>query len=584
MALAFAIDALLKSLQRDLEALRALNTRLDREKQELVDLNQSLSTLGLILYQNEDLAKTGAAAVAALCAFWTSMGKSIDAINGQATSSPNILHPCPLPRLIGSDKGKFPSDIACTIGQLMKVTEDANTISVGASKVIDLAHRRIPMTTACIDRLERNIKDLEADIASKQTLSHPIQSLPIEVLSHILRLAVILEHERRKEDLLDISFPPFITSITTLSSIHLTCCRWFRCACVKGDPLLPRAMVLWGSNAFPPGQPVPGLEPTTLTVIQGMVFPGVHSSWEGHLAQVKWGLRSVFLTFEADVVPYLLQQIPCVPSLSLYSRRSYSRRSYSGITIPTNLKNIGSLNCVDILPIFEENFDTLRDLHLGFRDPDALTIVPWETLPETLGRSPNLTTLSLSVPFPNYSNVVNLLPHLHTLTILPTFPLENMITHFREGLKCPQLSCLNIVLPDKPDERIEGILSIEPLRHQLQVFNITGPTYSIEWASVPSLPALKTVSLEGPCSVTLLTGFLSVSQNGGQSQLNCPVLSKICIKKSSIGGSGIYDEVQAYCRHRELEGGDMLPRMSVEVYDCPNVSVAQMRELRRLRE
>jgi len=576
MALAVAVDALLKSLQRDLEALRALNTRLDREKQELVDLNQSLSTLGLILNQNQDLAEKGAAGVAALCAFWTSMGKSIDAINGQATSPRNILRSCSLPQLIGSDS-KFPNEIASTILRLDNITKDAQKISVGASKAIDLAHRRIPMTTACIDRLERNIKDLEADIASKQTLSHPIQSLPIEVLSHILRLAVILEHEQREEDLLDTSCPPVITNTTTLSSIRLTCRRWFRC--VQGDPLLPRAMVLRASNAFPPGQPVPGLEPTTLTVIQRRVFPAVHSSWEGHLAQVNWGLRSVFLTFEADVVPYLLQQIPCVPSLSLYSRRSYSR-----ITMPTNLKNIGSLTCVDILPIFEENFDALRDLHLEFRDPDALTIVPWETLPETLGRSPNLTTLSLSVPFPNYSNVVNLLPHLHTLSILPTFPLENLVTHFREGLKCPQLSCLNIVLPDKPDERIEGILSIEPLRHQLQVFNITGPTYSIEWASVPSLPALKTVSLEGPCSVTLLTGFLSVSQNGGQSQLNCPVLSKICIKKSSIGGSGIYDEVQAYCRHRELEGGDMLPRMSVEVYDCPNVSVAQMRELRRLRE
>jgi hypothetical protein len=580
MVLDFAVGVLLESLEQDFEALRGFKVRLGLAKRELVGLNESLLILGHALVHNQHLANHGEAALGALVAFSSSMTDSTTTIKGYPTRAapPNdVLTLRSLPQLIGSDESKFQRRVNSMVSQLQEVIEDAKKISVGASKAIDLVHRQIPITTAGIEYLQRSIEDLEAHVKSKQLLSHPIQRLPIELLSSILRWAVTLEHEQRKENLLDDSQPPSTTNTTTLRSIRLTCRRWF--LCVKDDPMLTRAIVLWTDNELSLGEPVPGLEPTTLTVIQSVSDPDDILSWAEDLAQVKWELRSVHLSFEESIVPGLLQQLPHASSLSLDNRWGCDH-----ITIPTSLKDIKSLTCVNILPIIEDNFDELKSLHLDFRGgiPDDL---PMETLPVTLHRSPNLTTIYLSTPFPSGSNTAIHLPHLHTLTIRLTHSPDSQVAHFGGRLKCPQLSCLNIVLPDEPNEGIEGLLSMASLHRQLEVFSISGQGgCSCEWARVPPLPALKTLSLEGACSETLFTGFLSVSENGGQLQLMCPVLLSLCFKKSPIQGSRIYDAVQVYRQHRDSEKGETLPRITVAVYDCPNISVEEMRKLRRLRE
>ena len=54
--------------------------------------------------------------------------------------------------------------------------------------------------------------------------------------------------------------------------------------------------------------------------------------------------------------------------------------------------------------------------------------------------------------------------------------------------------------------------------------------------------------------------------------------------KSTIEGGTIKEVVHSYPKKREPGDGGALPEVRVELYHCSNVSVDQMRDLRRMRE
>ena len=571
--------AVLGSIQDDIETIHSLERHIATKDQELLHLEAALPVLGQVLVQNQDIIKAAEDSLAPLTTLSSCLSYATNTISPTSTGPNSVnamlrMHSLPVLTQFAGVHGAE-SQTSLQIRMLRNMISESQEIASAALVALETTHALIPTTKAAIERLKRMTLDVGEDIKSKQRLVHPIHRLPCELMVQILRLAVQIEKEEQESSLLVPFKVPYVKPSSTLRSITEVCHTWR--ANLRDDRLIWKSHILDGSIKAPMAD-LSGINPNVLFIVENGDAPITNPDHDRYLSELLSPPQVVHITFKANVQ---LGVLPFCPS----SLHLYNRIRFDAATLDQKFSSLQSLNCIDILPTISDGLLSLVDLKIKFRGKPHRSPLPLHSLSQTLSNTPNLTILSICCPMPG-ADIVDppiLLASLTTLCLRLTFP-KCLLTRFGTLLHCTKLTRIEISLPDEPAEKVEELLNVGQIRSQLMTLRILGSKPpQVEFARFPRLIRLDTLIMEGFCVRTFLEGLLC-TQLVGEHPLICPVLSRLCIKKSTISGNIIEEAIRSYRKQRAMGEGGTLPKMSVEVYDCPNVSVTQMKDLRRIRE
>lgn len=571
--------AVLESIQGDIETLHSLEEHLTTKNQELRHLEAALPILGQVLVQNQDIIKTAddnLAPLTTLLSCLSSATQSISCIPMRPNSFNTMLRMHSFPVLTQFDGiHGAASQTNLQIRMLRDMISESQEISSAAAVALETTHALIPTTKAAIERLKQMILDVGEDIKSKQRLVHPIHRLPCELVVQILVLAVQIEKEEQERCLLVQFKIQYVKPSFILRSITNVCRTWR--ANLRDDRFIWRTHLLSGSvKAFAAN--LARIKPNVLLIVENGDASLTSPDHDRYLSNLLLPPQVVHITFKSNVQ---LEILPFCPS----SLHLYNRMRFDVVTLNQKFSSLQSLCCTDILPAINVKLLSLVDLKIKFRGNPRRSTIPLDSLSQTLSNTPNLTILDICCPMPGTEGTDPpiLLASLTTLCLRLTFP-NCLLTDFGTLLRCAKLTNIEISLPDEPAEKVEELLNVGQIRSQLTTLRILGPEPpQVEFARFPQLTKLDTLILEESCVHIFLEGLLCTRLTG-EHPLICPVLSRLCIKRSTIIHGTIERAIHSYRQQRALREGGTLPKMSVEVYDCPNVSVTQMKALRRMRE
>ena len=564
--------AILVSIQNDIERIHSAQRHLVTKDQELLHLEAALPILGEVLVQNQDIIKAAEDSLTPLTDFLSSLSSATSTISS-ASMGPNSLNPMLRMHSFPVLTCGIENHTKLQIRMLQSMISESQEISSAAAIALETTHALIPSAKSAIERLKRVILDVGEDIQSKQRLVHPIHRLPCELVVRVLRLAVQVEYEEQERSLLITFRGPDVRPSCTLRSITNVCRIWR--ANLRDDRLIWRSHFIDGSLEVLRAN-LAGINPDVLLIVENYASL-TNPDHDRYFSKLPSPPHTVHVSFRSDV------QIGILPFCPLYLHLS-NRRRYDTVTLGQKFSSLQSLICTDTLPVINDRLPSLSMLRIRFRGSPRRRL-PLDSLSQTLINTPNLTTLDITCPMPGPPEITDppiLLASLTTLCLRLTLP-KSLLMHFGALLRCAKLTHLEISLSTKPAERVEELLNVGQIRYQLTSLRILGPKPQVEFARFPRLMNLSTLIVEGSCARTLLEGLLC-TRLVDEHPLIFPVLSRVCIKESRISGDAIKKSIRTYRQERALVEGGALPKMSVEVYDCPNVSVAQMKHLRRIRE
>ena len=564
--------AILGSIQNDIERIHSAQRHLVTKDQELLHLEAALPILGEVLVQNQDIIKAAEDSLAPLTAFLSSLSSATSRISS-TSMGPNSLNPMLRMHSLPVLTRRAENQTKLQIRMLQNIISESREISSSALIAFETTHTLIPAAKSAIESLKKVVLDVGGDIQSKQRLVHPIHRLPCELVVRVLRLAVQAGQEEQGRNLLIPIGAPGMRPPCTLRSITKVCRTWR--ANLQDDRFIWKSHFIDGSLKALMAN-LPGINPDVLFIMDNggaSLTNPVHDRYLSKLSPP----QTVHVTFKSDVRLDILPFCPLSLHISDLIR-------FDTATLGQNFSSLQSLTCTDILPVIDARLPSLVTLRIRFRCGTSQSL-PLDRLSQTLTNTPNLTILEISCPMPGPPEITDPPIHLASLTTLClrlTFP-KSLLAHFGTLLRYAKLTRLEISLPTKPAERVEELLSVGQIRSQLTSLRILGPKPQVDFARFPRLMNLFTLIVEGPCARIFLKGLLCTRLED-EHPLICPVLSRVCIKESMISGDTIENAIHTYRQERALVEGGALPKMSVEVYDCPNVSVAQMKDLRRIRE
>ena len=474
---------------------------------------------------------------------------------------------------------KIENQTKLQIRMLQKMISESQEISSAASIALETTHALIASAKSAIKRLKGVILDVGGDIQSKQRLVHPIHRLPCELVVQVLRLAVQVEHEEQERSELTTFALPDVRPSCTLRAITNVCRAWpANLGSIWKSHFIDGSLKALKAN-------LAGINPDILLIAQNDNLSLTNPYHDRYFSKLLSPPQIVHVSFESDVQPGILPFCPLSLHLS-------NRRRFDAATLGQKFSSLQSLTCTDTLPVINDRLPSLTILRIRFGDTSSQSWgLPLDSLSQTLTNTPNITILEIYCPMPGRAEIPDrpiLLASLTTLCLRLTFP-KSLPTHFGTLLRCPKLTRLEISLETSPFtepaevEEVEELLNVGKIGSQLTSLRILGPKRQVEFARFPRLINLETLIMEGGCARTFIKGLLCTRLED-EHPLICPVLSRVCIKESMISGDTIENAIHPYRQERAVGEGGALPKMSVEVYDCPNVSVAQMKDLRRIRE
>jgi hypothetical protein len=567
--------ALLGLVQADIDTLRCLERRLATKRQELLDLEAALPILGQTVVQNHDLVKAAEDVLVPLTKLSSCLSYAINATPSTAMGPDALnamlrMHSLPvLADYSGIDGAETQTNLQ--ISMLRNTISESQKIQSTAAIALETAHSLLPTTKSAIQRLERITMDIGEDIMFKQRLAHPVHRLPCELMVQILRMAVQIEKEEQEASFLTTLGIPDVKPSCTLRSITAVCRTWR--ANLQNDHLLWKSHLINGLTETGTAN-LGGINPNVLLIVENGDASATNPNRDLYLSKLLLPPQVVHVTFKSnvqlDILPF------CPPSLHLYNRLRFD-----GAHLDQKFSSLRSLSCTDILPAISDKLLSLVELKIRFRGKPRWSPLPLDNFAQTLANIPNLTTLDACCPIAEVETDGQsiILASLTTLKLRLTFP-KCILTCFSTPIRCPKLTDIEVSLPDDPAEKVEELLKVGQVRSQLKTLRIFGPEPpQVEFSRFPQLPILKTLVVEGFCARTFLEGILC-TQLPSKHPLICPMLSHICIRNSTISGGTIKKVIQSYRNQQALGEGGILPKTIVEVYDCPNVSVTEMRALR----
>jgi hypothetical protein len=572
--------ALFDLIQADIDTVHCLERRLASKRQELLGLEAALPILGQTLVQNHDLIKAAEDVLVPLTKFSSCLSYATN------TTPPTAMGPDALNAMLRMHSLPVLADYSgihgaenqtnLQISMLRNMISESQEIQSTAAIALETAHSLLPTTKSAIQRLERVTMDVGEDIKFKQSLAHPVHRLPCELMVQILRMAVQIEKEEQEASFSTPFKLPHVKPSYTLRSITAVCRTWR--ANLQNDHLLWKSHLINGSTVTGAAS-LGGINPNVLFIVENGDASATNPNWELYLSEPLLPPQVVHITFKSNVQ---LEILPFCPlSLHLYNR---NRLRLGATNLDQKISSLQSLSCTDIFPAISDKLLSLVELKIGIRAKHRWSFVNFA---QTLANIPNLTTLDVRCPMPEVGadDKSVILASLTTLKLGLTSP-TCIITCFSTLIRCPKLTDIEISFDilGSPTEKVEELLKVGQVRSQLTTLRILGPDpLQVEFSQFPQLPSLETLVVKGSCARTFLEGILC-TQLLGEHPLICPVLSHICIRESEIAGGTIKKVIQSYRNQRALGEGGVLPKTIVEVHDCPNVSVTEMRDLRRMRE
>jgi hypothetical protein len=572
------MTALLGLIQADIDTIHCLERRLATKRQELLDLEAALPILGQTVVQNHDLIKAAEDVLVPLTKFSSCLSYAINttpptAMGPDALNAMLRMHSLPVLADYSGIHGAE-DQTSLQISMLRNVISESQKIQSTAAIALETAHSLLPTTKSAIQRLERVTMDVGEDIKFKHRLAHPVHRLPCELMVQILRLAVQIEKEEQEASFLTRFKEPDVKPSCILISITAVCRTWR--ANLQNDHLLWKSHLINGSTVTGTANSG-GTNPDVLLIVDS---GSASFDRDLYLSKLLLPPQMVHITFKSNA---RLKILPfCPPSLHLYNRLRFD-----GANLDQRFSSLRSLSCTDILPAISDRLLSLVELKIRFRDKPSPGSLLLNTFAQTLANIPNITTLDVCCPMPEVGidDQSIVLASLTTLKLRLTFP-KCILTCFSTPIRCPKLTDIEVSLPvlGGPAEKVEELLKVGQVRSQLTTLRILGSDPpQVEFSQFPPLTSLKTLVVEGSCARTFLEGILC-TQLLSEHPLICPVLSHVCIRESTIAGGTIKKVIQSYRNQRALGEGGILPKTIVEVHDCPNVSVTEMRDFRRMRE
>ena len=461
--------AILGSIQNDIETIHSLQRHLATKDQELLHLEAALPVLGEVLVQNQDIIRTAEDSLAPLTACLSSLSSATSTISSTGTSMrPNSLNPMLRMHCVPDLTLKAETQTKLQICMLQNMISESREISSAALIALETTHALIPAAKSAIECLKRAMMDVGENIQSKQRLVHPIHRLPCELVVRILRLAVQEEQDEQERNLLAPSVALDVRPSCTLSSITKVCRTWR--ANVRDDPFIRKSHFIDGSLKVLRTN-LAGIDPDVLLIVENDDASLNNSDYNRYFSKLLSPPQTVHVSFKVAVQLGILPFCPLSLHLS-------SRIGFDTATLGQKFSSLQSLVCTDALPVINDRLPSLAILRIRFRGRPNRRL-PLDSLSQTLINTPNLTTLDIICPMPGPPEITDppiLLASLTTLCLRLTFP-KSLLTQFGTLLRCAKLTHIEISLPIKPAEKVEGLLNVGQIRSQLTSLRILGPNH-----------------------------------------------------------------------------------------------------------
>ena len=557
----------LQSIKSDIEYLKHLRKRLWDVENRVSQAVEAIPVLEKEILEVEESRKVSSAALATLL----STSERVSALTAVGTQNQFVQSHLPPPT--------SRSTTSTTLSELIAYNSAIPERLESLRKSLETARSVVHSGDDNHKRLRHILNTTTAAIKAKYEIIHPIHQLPRELLTRIFTLVVSEEYAAAA---LGITSGKEVHPLVFPTSLSLVCYHW-RDIAYSAESLWNRVLVTTHSPPAP-FRATRITKPAFVLVLEGN--DSLHADGAGliarHIASLASRTSICELTYRGSAFESVRE---CVGVLSHLKRLSltYARSKSHPIVIPLpgTLEQLTYLSCTHAYPSFISTLAALETLAISVRSGGAEKPPPLDGL---LARAPNLKTLLLSRT-----------PDLVVESDIEHYSLTSIKAHmsaFRSlanALREGRISLPNFTSLELHNISREGILltweeTLAPGSWTSQIANLRLVFASrAAWSEGPDgvhklfapFPSLKSLSIAREDRPELL---LSASR-----RVSMSTLMHIKVENSACYGVALLNHVTLYNDRQEVLSGEVSRLTNVELFNCPNVSVEVMKQLRLFR-
>lgn len=557
----------LQSIRSDVEYLKHLRKRLWDVEHRISQAVEAIPALEKEILEVEESRKVSSAALTTLL----STSERVSALTAVGTRNQFVKSHLP------PSTSSFTT--SSTLAELITYHSAIPEKLDGLRKSLETARSVVHSGDDNHKRLRHVLYTTIAAIKAKYEIVHPIHRLPRELLTRIFTLVVSEEYAAAA---LGITSGKEVHPLVSPTSLSLVCYHW-RDIAYSAESLWNRVLV----TAHSPPAPFRATKitkPAFVLALEGN--DSLHADGGGliarHMASLASRTSICELTYRGSAFESVRECVGVLPHLKRLSL-TYARSKSHPIVIllPGTLEQLTYLSCTHAYPSFISTLAALETLAISVRSGGAEKPPPLDGL---LARAPNLKTLLLSrtpdlvveSDIEHYS-LTSIKAHMSAFR-----PLANAL---REGrLFLPNFTSLELHNISREGILLKWEKMLAPGSWTSQIVNLRLVFASrAAWSEGPDgvhtlfvpFPSLKSLSIVREDRPELL---LSASRRASMSKL-----MHIKVENSACYGVALLNHVTLYNDRQEVLGGEASRLTDVELFNCPNVSVEVMKQLRLFR-
>src|SRR5258706_3847708 len=557
----------LQSIKCEVEYLKHLRKRLWDVERRISQAVEAIPVLEKEIEEVEESRKVSSAALATLL----STSERVSALTAVGTRNQFVQSHLPPPTTS--------STTSSTLAELITYHSAIPEKLESLRKSLETARGVVHSGDDDHKRLRHISYTTVAAIMAKYAIVHPIHRLPRDLLTRIFALVVSEEYTAAAAG---VTSGKEVHPLVSPTNLSLVCYHW-RDIAYSAEPLWNRILVTAHSPPAP-FRTTKTEKPAFVLALEGS--DSLHGDGGGliarHIASLASRTSICELTYNGSAFESVLE---CMGTLSHLKRLSLNYAISTSerivITLPGTLEKLTYLSCTHAYPSFISTLTTLETLAISVRSGGAEKPPPLDGL---LAKAPNLKTLLLSRS-PDlvvgsdieHSSLTSIKAHMSAFG-----PIASAL---REGrLLLPNFASLELHNIIREGILLKWEAMIAP-GWASQVVNLRLAFASrAAWSEGPDgvhklftpFPSLKSLSIVREDRPEIL---LSASR-----RVSMPKLMHIKVEASGCYGVALLNHVRQSNDRQEVLSGEVSRLTNVELFNCPNVAVGAMRQLRLFRD